>query len=160
MTTSAANVGCLRSSGSELMSWSLSFRHRGTIRKGESYLDTVFQEAVTPGRVTTVNSVSGQGQKGVTACEAGGGILQKEPQPLTLSNRYEALAPSADEEQGCRKDESADHGSGGHSRGGSKKAGCSCWDFIIRGIDSILCEQDRESPHGMLPAWCQDAGHL
>jgi len=67
---------------------------------------------VTPGRIGTVNSVSGQGQQDVTASEAGRRILDsgiEEPQLLTFSNRYEVLAPRVDEEKGCREDELADH---------------------------------------------------
>eukprot|EP00061_Rhincodon_typus_P000347 g11404.t1 len=58
----------------------------------EKYLDAVFQETVTPGKLRTSNMVSGQGQQGVTVSEAGRVILQsetEEPQLLTLSNRYE-----------------------------------------------------------------------
>jgi len=109
------------------------------IREGESYLETVFQEAVTPGRVTIVNSVSGQGQQDVTASEADRGILQsgtQEPQPLILSNRYKAFAPCADEEQGCRKDESADHGTmvqEAIQEGGTKTQIVVVGDSVIRG---------------------------
>eukprot|EP00061_Rhincodon_typus_P003356 g19890.t1 len=36
------------------------------IRDGEKYLDALFQEAVTPGRLNNSNLVSGQGQQAVT----------------------------------------------------------------------------------------------
>eukprot|EP00061_Rhincodon_typus_P006358 g26919.t1 len=59
------------------------------IWEGEKYLDALFQEVVAAGRLSTTNLVRGQGQEGVTASEAGRGILQSEaeqPQLLTLSN--------------------------------------------------------------------------
>eukprot|EP00061_Rhincodon_typus_P000595 g12163.t1 len=58
----------------------------------KKYLDNLFQEAVTPGRLSNSNLFSGQGQQGVTVSKAGRGIQQsetEEPQLLTLSNRYE-----------------------------------------------------------------------
>eukprot|EP00061_Rhincodon_typus_P001248 g14166.t1 len=70
------------------------------IKEGKKYLDALFQEAVTPGGLST--SVSDQGQQRVIANEAGRGILNSgtgEPQLLTLSNRYEVLAPCEDEEK-------------------------------------------------------------
>eukprot|EP00061_Rhincodon_typus_P004470 g22681.t1 len=82
------------------------------IREGEMYLDAVVQEAVTPGRLSTSNLVSGQGQQGLTASEASKVILHsgtEEPQLLTLSNRYKVLALCVDEEKGCREDEPTDH---------------------------------------------------
>lgn len=121
------------------------------IREGESYLDVLFQEAVTPGRLSNSNSVSDQGQQGVIASEAGRGILSsgvEEPQPLTLSNRYEILAPCVDEEKGCGEDEPTDHGTmvqKAIQEGGAKRQVVVIGDSIIRGIDSILCKPDRES---------------
>ncbi|XP_072352062.1 uncharacterized protein [Scyliorhinus torazame] len=120
-------------------------------REGETYLDTVFQEAVTPVRVSSLNPASGQGQQGVTASQAGKGNQQSgthEPQPLTLSNRHEALAPCVDGEQGCRNDESADQGTMVQQAiqgEGVNRQIVVVGDSIIRGIDSILCEQDKES---------------
>eukprot|EP00061_Rhincodon_typus_P005865 g25890.t1 len=70
----------------ELESELQTLRH---IREGQKYLDTVLQEAVTPGRLSTSNLVSSQGHQRVTASEAGRGILcsgTEEPQLLTLSN--------------------------------------------------------------------------
>eukprot|EP00061_Rhincodon_typus_P001016 g13459.t1 len=93
----------------ELESELQTLRH---IRDGEKYLDTVFQEAVAPGRLSTSHLVSDHGQQDVTVSEAGRGILQsatEEPQFLTLSNRYEVPAPYVDEEKGCREDEPTDH---------------------------------------------------
>eukprot|EP00061_Rhincodon_typus_P010073 g34083.t1 len=70
----------------ELESELQTLRH---IREGKKYLDALFQEAVTPGRLSTSNSVSDQGQQGVIASEADKGFLSSgtgEPQLLTLSN--------------------------------------------------------------------------
>eukprot|EP00061_Rhincodon_typus_P005885 g25939.t1 len=60
------------------------------IWEGEKYLDAMFQEAVTPGRLSASDLVGGQGEQGMTASEAGRGILHsgtEEPQLLTLSTR-------------------------------------------------------------------------
>eukprot|EP00061_Rhincodon_typus_P002865 g18690.t1 len=76
----------------ELESELQALRH---IRKGEEYLDAVFQEAVTPGRLSNSDLVSGQGQQGVTVSEAVRGILQsgtEEPPLLTFSNRVRDIS--------------------------------------------------------------------
>eukprot|EP00061_Rhincodon_typus_P005877 g25928.t1 len=65
------------------------------IQEGEKYLNVVFQEAVTPGRLSISNLVSGQGQQNVTVNEAGRGILQsgtEQPQLLTLTNRVRDIS--------------------------------------------------------------------
>ena len=87
-------------------------------REGESYLDSVFQETVTPLRLT--NSAGGQGQEGVAANEAGSGkkkagseiqkVELQEPQSLNLYNRFEILAPSVDGNGDCKEDEQTAHG--------------------------------------------------
>ena len=132
----------------ELESELQTLRH---IQEGESYLDTLFQVAVTPSRIASVDSVSDQGQSGVTASEAGRGIQSleiEEPQLLTLSNRSEVLAPCMDEEEGCREDVLTDHCTVVQEairEGGAKRQVVVVGDSIIRGIDSILCKPDRES---------------
>eukprot|EP00061_Rhincodon_typus_P014804 g42106.t1 len=60
------------------------------ILEGESYLDALFQEVVTPARLSTSNLVRGQGQPGVSTRGTGRWILYsgtEEPQPLNVSNR-------------------------------------------------------------------------
>eukprot|EP00061_Rhincodon_typus_P004564 g22888.t1 len=92
----------------ELESELQTLRH---IREGKEYPDDLFQEAVTPGRLSCSNLVSGQGQQGATVNEAGRGILQsgtEEPQFLTLSNRHKVRAPCVDEEKGCRVRDNSD----------------------------------------------------
>jgi len=106
---------------------------------------------VTPGRSSTSNSVSGQGQQGVTANAAHRGILNlgmQEPQLLTLSNSYEVLAPCVDEEKDSREDELADHCIKVQEAIQEKRAKRQVvvvGDSITRGIESILCKPDRES---------------
>eukprot|EP00061_Rhincodon_typus_P013532 g39958.t1 len=57
----------------ELESELQTLRH---IWQGVKYLDVLFQEVVTPGRLSTSNSVSDQGQQGVIAGEASRGNLE------------------------------------------------------------------------------------
>eukprot|EP00061_Rhincodon_typus_P012548 g38348.t1 len=121
------------------------------IREGKKYLDALFQEAVTPGRLSNLNLVNGQGQQGVTVSKAGRGILQsgtENPQLLILFNKYEVLAPCVDEEKGCKEDEPTDHCTvvwEAIQEGGAQRQVVVVGDSIIRGTDSILCKQDRES---------------
>eukprot|EP00061_Rhincodon_typus_P009068 g32254.t1 len=56
VTTSAASVGCSKNFDSELMTRNLNFKHCDASGKGQKYLDVVFLEAVTPGRLSTSNS--------------------------------------------------------------------------------------------------------
>eukprot|EP00061_Rhincodon_typus_P011892 g37247.t1 len=122
------------------------------IREGEKYLDTVFQETVTPGRLRTSNSVSDQGQQGVTVSEAGRGILQSgtgEPWLLTLSNTYEVLAPCVDEEKVCREDKPTDHCTMAWEAiqgGGAKCQVVVVGVSVIRRIESILLEDTNNMP--------------
>ena len=80
---------------------------------GERCLDTVFQEAVTPRTLNTLNSASGQGQEDVATSEAAGGIQEvglQESQSLNLSNRFEISAPFVDGNGYCKEDEQTDNG--------------------------------------------------
>ncbi|XP_072891840.1 uncharacterized protein [Hemitrygon akajei] len=130
----------------ELQSELQTLRH---IREGDSYLDSVYQEIATPNRLTNVDC--SQAQDGVAMSEASRGIQEvglEEMQALLLSNRFEALTPCEGRSRDCGEDEQPAHSTmewGAIPEGGVNRNVVVIGDSIVRGIDRVLCNRERES---------------
>ena len=74
-------------------------------------------------------------------------VKSQEPQPLNLCNRFEVLATSVDGKNDCEKDEKTAGSTrvqGAAATEKSKRNVVVIGDSVVKGIDTVLCDQDKE----------------
>ena len=109
----------------------------------------MYQEIATSERLTNVDY--SQAQDGVAMSEAGRGIQElglEEMQASLLSNRVEALTPCEGRSGDCGEDEQPAHSTVVREaipEGGVNRNVVVIGDSIVRGIDRVLCNRERES---------------